>query len=158
MFILPVEQGPGGNNGSWAAHSLQIKDNQVDFKLWIGSNAAVGGYRMSFAIVENNQIASEVTVPNSIYILSVYLSILYIHPYFILLSFISYLKPLFPTVLTPGPEAIPSICLIRQILMSMCSTLLVFFILEVSMTRKVSEWIDVFCLFIEKLKNQNFLD
>ena len=69
MFIMPVEQGPSNNNGSWAVHSASPKNKQVDFKLFVGNNAAVGGYRINFVIVENNQIVSEVTVPNSIYVL-----------------------------------------------------------------------------------------
>lgn len=69
MFILPVDQTPSNNNGSWQAHSYSSKDKQLDFKLFVGSNAAVGGYRVNFVIVENNQIVSEVTVPNSVYIL-----------------------------------------------------------------------------------------
>ena len=68
MFILPVEQN-GSNNGSWSAHSYASKGNQVDFKLYVGNNAAVGGYRINFVIVENNQIVSEVTAKNNVYIL-----------------------------------------------------------------------------------------
>ena len=37
--------------------------------MFIASNAPVGGYRINFAIVENNQIVSEANVPNTIYIL-----------------------------------------------------------------------------------------
>lgn len=68
MFILPVEQS-GSNNGSWSAHSYASKGNQVDFKLFVGNNAAVGGYRINFVIVENNQIVSEVTAKNNVYVL-----------------------------------------------------------------------------------------